>query len=153
MPRTSAGILMYRRNEADLQVLLVHPSGPIWKNKDTGAWSIPKGEPNENEDLLAAAMREFQEETGAKPNGDFVALSPVKQKSGKIVHAWTVEGDLDTKKIKSNTFSIEWPPRSGKWIDVPEVDRAEFFDLATARTKINPAQVALIDELERKISG
>ena len=150
MPRTSAGILMYRRCHERIEVLLVHPGGPFWKNKDAGAWSIPKGEPNPKEDLLAAAKREFEEEIGVAPHGTFVALSPIKQKSGKIVHAFAVQGDLDPANIKSNTCTVEWPPRSGKRIEIPEVDRAEFFDLPTARLKINPAQAALLDELEKK---
>src|SRR4051812_8387896 len=149
MPRTSAGIVMFRYRDSALEVLLVHPGGPFWKNKDAGAWSIPKGEPDADEDLLAAAKREFEEEIGVAPRGEFVKLTPVKQKAGKIVHAWAVEGDIDTSKVQSNTMPLQWPPRSGKWIHVPEIDRAEFFDLATARTKINPAQAALIDELER----
>jgi predicted NUDIX family NTP pyrophosphohydrolase len=149
--RTSAGILMYRRQKGKLEVLLVHPGGPYFTNKNAGAWSIPKGESNPNEDFLAAAEREFAEETGIAAQGSFLLLASVKQKSGKIVHAWAVEGDLDTKRLKSNVCQIEWPPRSGKRIDIPEVDRAEFFDLPTARTKINPAQVALLDELERMI--
>jgi predicted NUDIX family NTP pyrophosphohydrolase len=149
MPRTSAGILMYRRRGKILEVLLVHPGGPFWKNKDEGAWSIPKGEPAEGEDLLEAANREFAEEIGVEVSGDFVQLAPVKQKGGKIVHAWAVEGDIDVSQVKSNRFPIQWPPRSGKWIEVPEVDQAEFFDLTTARKKINPAQAGLIDELER----
>ena len=152
MPRISAGILMYRRQQGSIQVLLVHPGGPIWKNKDEGAWSIPKGEPTAGEDLLIAAKREFAEETGYEVSGEFMPLAPVKQKSGKKVHAWAVEGDLDPAGIKSNTCSIEWPPRSGKQIEIPEVDRAEFFDLATAKTKINPAQGALLDELERRLA-
>jgi predicted NUDIX family NTP pyrophosphohydrolase len=153
VPKTSAGILMYHGRGADLRVLLVHPGGPFWKSKDDAAWSIPKGQVNEGEDLLAAAKREFAEELGSEARGDFLQLSPIKQKSGKIVHAWAVEGNLDTAAIESNTIQIEWPPRSGKMIDVPEVDRADFFDLPTARTKINPAQGALLDELERKITG
>ena len=144
---------MYRRRDGALEVLLVHPGGPFWKNKDAGAWSIPKGQPNEGEDLLVAAKREFEEEIGVAPRAKFMQLSPVKQKAGKIVHAWAVEGDIDTGIVKSNTFPIEWPPKSGKWINVPEVDRAEFFDLPMARTKINPAQAALIDELETKLGG
>jgi predicted NUDIX family NTP pyrophosphohydrolase len=152
MPKTSAGILMFRQREGRIEVLLVHPGGPFWKNKDDAAWSIPKGEPNENEDLLAAARREFAEEIGVEANGEFLKLSPITQKSGKVVHAWAVAGDIDTTQVKSNTITIEWPPRSGKKIQIPEVDRAEFFDLATAKTKINPAQGALIDELEQRYS-
>ena len=151
MPRTSAGILVYRSRDKTIEVLLVHPGGPFWKNKDAEAWSIPKGEVKEGEDHLAAAKREFEEELGVAPRGDFFALSPIKQKSGKIVHAWAVQGDLDTSKVKSNTCLIEWPPRSGKQMEIPEIDRAEFFDIATARTRINPAQAALLEDLMRTV--
>ncbi len=147
MTKISAGLLMYRRRSGLLQVLLVHPGGPFWKNKDVGAWSIPKGEASPGEDLLAAAKREFEEETGSKPTGRFIELSPVTQKNGKIVHAWAIEGDIDTTSIRSNTCKVEWPPRSGKQIEVPEVDRVEFFDLETSKTKINPGQMPLLDEL------
>jgi predicted NUDIX family NTP pyrophosphohydrolase len=147
MPQISAGLLMYRRVDGNLQVLLVHPGGPFWRNKDDGAWTLPKGEAGAGEDLLAAARREFTEETGFGPDGPFVPLEPVKQKAGKVVHAWAVEGDCDPSAVRSNTFTIEWPPRSGKQVAFPEVDRADFFDLETARKKINPAQVALLDRL------
>jgi predicted NUDIX family NTP pyrophosphohydrolase len=131
-----------------LEVLLVHPGGPFWAKKDAGAWTIPKGEAEPDEDLLATAKREFKEEIGTDPPaGPYRALVPVKQKAGKIVHAWAVEGDMDTANIRSNSFTIEWPPRSGKQLQVPEIDRAEFFDLPAARSKINPAQVAFIEEL------
>ena len=130
-------------------MLLVHPGGPLWRNKDEGAWSIPKGEVGEGEDLLDAAKREFQEETGFTPTGQFMPLKPVKQKSGKVVHAWMVEGDLDTASISSNSFTMEWPPKSGKLAEFPEVDRAEFFDLETAKKKINPAQAAFVTELRQ----
>ena len=151
--KSSAGLLMFRRQaNGTLQFLLVHPGGPFFKNKDTGNWSIPKGEVIAGEDLLTAAIREFEEETGSRPTGDFIQLSPVTQKSGKIVHAWAVEGNIDPTSIQSNTFEMEWPPRSGKRVAFPEVDRAEFFDLETARTKINPAQASLLDELDRKIA-
>ena len=147
--KVSAGLLMYRRRPGGLEVLLVHPGGPFWKNKDAGAWTIPKGEPAADEDLISAARREFVEEIGVEPSGTFTPLAPIKQKGGKLVHAWAVEGDLDTKTIKSNTFTIEWPPKSGKQVEFPEVDRAEFFGLSDARMKVNVAQVALLDELER----
>jgi predicted NUDIX family NTP pyrophosphohydrolase len=147
MPQVSAGLLMYRRRPEGPQVLLVHPGGPFWRNKDAGVWTVPKGEPGDGEDLLAAARREFAEETGVDPGGPFVALSPVKQRGGKVVHAWAVEGDLDPAAIRSNTFEIEWPPRSGKRTAFPEIDRAEFFDLDAARVKMNPAQGGLLDEL------
>jgi predicted NUDIX family NTP pyrophosphohydrolase len=129
----------------------VHPGGPLWQKRDAGAWTIPKGLAEGEEDLLAAARREFAEETGHAPDGDFIELSPVTQKSGKVVHAWAIEGDLDPGAIRSNTFLLEWPPRSGKRAEFPEVDRAEFFDLKAARQKINPAQVAFLDELENRL--
>ena len=151
MAKKSAGLLLYKRERGALRVLLVHPGGPFWKNKDDGAWSIPKGEVHEGEDLLAAARREFAEEIGIAISGDFRLLSPIRQKSGKIVHAFAVEGDMDTSQVKSNTCEIEWPPRSGKRIEVPEIDRAEFFDIPTARTKINPSQAALLEELMRTL--
>ena len=147
MPRISAGLLMYRTAANRLEVLLVHPGGPFFRNKDDGVWSIPKGEPNTEEDLLITAQREFEEETGLKPAGPFVLLKPVKQKGGKVVHAWVFEGDCDPAAIQSNTFTMEWPPRSGQQMEFPEVDRADFFDMDTATQKINPAQVGLLEEL------
>ncbi|MDB5292580.1 MAG: Phosphohydrolase [Phycisphaerales bacterium] len=152
MPQLSAGLLMYRIRQGKPGVLLVHPGGPFWRNKDEGAWTIPKGEVAAGEELLDAARREFREETGFTAAGEFIALNPVKQKAGKVVHAWAVEGDIDTAAIESNTFTMEWPPRSGKRVEFPEVDRAEFFDLATARKKMNPAQAAFLDELEQLLS-
>ena len=146
MPRLSAGLLMFRIRDRAIQVLLAHPGGPFFRNKDDGAWSIPKGEPEGNEDLLVTAQREFEEETGVKPSGPFMPLKPVQQKGGKVVHAWAFEGDCDPKAIHSNTFTIEWPPKSGRQMDFPEIDRAEF-DLATARKKIKAGQEALLDEL------
>lgn len=148
MPRLSAGLLMYRIRDGAIQVLLAHPGGPYFVNKDDGHWSIPKGEPGPDEDLLLTAQREFQEETGLKPAGPFVPLQPVKQKGGKIVHAWACEGDCDPATIHSNTFTMEWPPKSGQQKQFPEIDRAEFFDLATARRKVKAAQAGLIDEVE-----
>ena len=139
---------MYRRRPEGPQVLLVHPGGPFWKNKDLGAWTIPKGEAEQDEDLLVTAVREFGEETGVEPRGPFVPLTPMKQKGGKLVHAWAVEGDLDATTIKSNTFLMEWPPRSGERVEFPEIDRAEFFDLGNANAKMNAAQVRLLTELE-----
>jgi predicted NUDIX family NTP pyrophosphohydrolase len=147
MPRISAGLLMYRRRPEGLQVLLVHPGGPLWEKKDDGYWTIPKGEIDPGEEPLTAARREFEEETGIKPVGPFMPLVPVTQKGGKIVHAWAFEGDMDATKIKSNTFSMEWPPKSSKWMRFPEIDRGEFFDLKRARKKIKPAQAAFLDEL------
>jgi predicted NUDIX family NTP pyrophosphohydrolase len=149
MPRVSAGLLMFRRRPAGLEVLLVHPGGPFWSNKDLGAWTIPKGEIAEGEDELATARREFEEETGLRPVGDVLPLGSVKQKGGKVVHAWAFEGDADAAAIRSNTYRVEWPPRSGQWRSFPEVDRAEWFSLEEARRRINAAQAALIDALER----
>jgi predicted NUDIX family NTP pyrophosphohydrolase len=149
MPKSSAGLLLYRKQGPALEVFLVHPGGPFWRNKDAGAWSIPKGEIADNEDRLLAAQREFEEETGSRPSGPFLALAPVKQKSGKLVHAWAFEGDLDPAAIRSNVFTLEWPPKSGKQVEFPEVDKAAFFDLDTAKQKIIPAQAALLAELEK----
>jgi predicted NUDIX family NTP pyrophosphohydrolase len=148
MSRVSAGLLMYRIRSGRAQVLLVHPGGPFFRNKDQGAWSIPKGEVEPDEDLLEAARREFEEETGLRPSGPFAALTPVKQSGGKTVHAWAFEGDCDLATIVSNTFTMEWPPRSGRQAEFSEIDKWEFFDIDDARRKINPAQVGLIDELE-----
>jgi predicted NUDIX family NTP pyrophosphohydrolase len=153
MPEISAGLLMFRRCAGELQVLLVHPGGPFWKNKDEGAWSIPKGRVESGEDPLAAAKREFQEETGFTLSGELVELGSIKQKSGKVVHAWAFEGECDPAQIKSNTMKMEYPPRSGRWITVPEVDRAEFFTVEQAKVKINPAQFALVERLREKIGG
>jgi predicted NUDIX family NTP pyrophosphohydrolase len=143
----SAGILLYRIHNGRLQVLLVHPGGPFWKNKDEGAWTIPKGEFTD-ETPLAAAKREFNEETGMRATGTFIELTPVKQKNGKWVYAWALEGELDPNTIQSNTFEIEWPPKSGRQQSFPEVDKAAWFGLAEAKQKINAAQVALLEELE-----
>jgi predicted NUDIX family NTP pyrophosphohydrolase len=148
MPASSAGILLYRRRGGGLEVLLVHPGGPLWARRDAGAWSIPKGEYGADEDPLAAARREFAEELGAAlPDGPVVDLGEVRQKSGKRVHAWAAAGELDAGAIVSNTFELEWPPRSGRMIEAPEVDRAEWFVLAAAREKINSAQAELLDRL------
>lgn len=152
MPRISAGLLMYRQQDGRLEVLLVHPGGPFWRNKDDGAWSIPKGEVGPGEDLLDAARREFQEELGLAADGPFLPLTPVKQKGAKIVHAWAFAGNCDPSQIKSNTFTVEWPPRSRKLQQFPEVDQAAFFDLAAARQKINAAQIPLLDELEESLA-
>lgn len=139
---------MYRRREGVLEILIVHPGGPLWKNKDLGAWSIPKGEFLPGQDPLETAKREFKEELGKAVTGTFVELRPIWQAGGKIVCAWAVEGDFDATVIKSNTFEMEWPPRSGKRAEFPEVDRAEWVDAATAEEKLNPAQGALIEQLE-----
>jgi len=150
----SAGLLMYRRKNRSLEVLLAHPGGPLFRNKDAGAWTIPKGLPNPGEDLLAAAIREFAEETGLTSSGPWQELGQVKQKSGKLVHAWAFEADLPPAFVlTSNTFELAWPPRSGRTQQFPEVDRVEFFELAAARGKINPAQVALLDRLEKHLSS
>jgi predicted NUDIX family NTP pyrophosphohydrolase len=146
-------LLAYRRVGGDLQVLLVHPGGPFFRNKDEGAWSIPKGEVGPDEDPLAAAVREFGEEVGVVPTGPFLPLTPVRQKGGKVVHAWAFEGDCDPGSITPNTFTIEWPPRSGRREEFPEIDRAGFFGVAEARQKINAGQVPLIDELEGVVRG
>ena len=148
MPRLSAGLLMYRITDGAIHVLLAHPGGPYFVNKDEGAWSIPKGEPEPDEDLLDTAKREFEEETGLKPTGPFIPLKPIQQKGGKIVHAWAFEGDCDPATLKSNTFTMEWPPKSGRQMEFSEIDRAAFFDLGTARTKIKSGQEGLIEELE-----
>jgi predicted NUDIX family NTP pyrophosphohydrolase len=153
MPKHSAGILLYRRHGDAVQVLLVHPGGPFWARKDEGAWSIAKGEIEPGEDPLGRAKREFVEETGLTIEGIYKPLEPVRQPGGKVVYAWAVEGDADAHAVKSNTFSLEWPPRSGRMQEFPEVDRAGWFDLATARRKINKGQRALIDELEILLSA
>jgi len=144
---------MYRIQSGNIQVLLAHPGGPFFQVKDEGAWSIPRGEIEPGENLLAAAQREFEWEIGVTPSRSFTDLTPVKQKRRKIVHAWTVEGDCDTAAIKSNALTLEWPPRSGRQMQFPEIDRAEFFDLDVARRKINAAQVTLVDEVERLVRG
>ena len=149
--KQSAGILLYRKTDDTLQVFLVHPGGPFFKNKDAGAWSIPKGEFLDDEEPLAAAKREFAEETGQPIDGEFITLGSVKLKSGKTVYAWAIEGDIDHETIVSNTFELEWPPRSGKKIVVPEIDRAGWFKLPTAKQKINSAQAAFIEKLEKLI--
>lgn len=151
--KTSAGLLMFRREAGELQVLLAHPGGPFFRKKDAGAWTIPKGEVNDGEDAQHAALREFAEETGVVPIGDLIALTPITQKGGKVVKAWAMEGNCDPSQLTSNTFTIEWPPKSGQQQDFPEIDRAEFFDLATAKQKINPAQVSLLEELLGKLDG
>jgi len=146
MNKKSAGILLYRFTSGVLQLLLVHPGGPFWKNKDSGAWSVPKGEFTD-EEPLAAAIREFKEETGMDIDGKFISLSPVTQKSGKLIFAFALEHDIDPEKIKSNSFELEWPPHSGKKNQFPEIDKAAWFFPDEAREKINSAQVALVEEL------
>jgi predicted NUDIX family NTP pyrophosphohydrolase len=150
MPKQSAGLLLYRR-KSNLEVFLVHPGGPLWTKKDLGAWSIPKGEFDEEEPLLAA-KREFQEETGFDaPLGEYIPLKQVIQKSGKIVHAWAVEGELDAELVHSNEFEMQWPPKFGKVQSFPEIDRAAWFSIDEALQKINPAQAGLIQELLEKL--
>jgi len=149
MAKKSAGILLYRRVNTAPEVLLVHPGGPFWKNKDIGAWSVPKGEFADDEQPLIAAVREFKEELGIDVSGDFIELIPQKQKSGKIVYTWALEQDTDVDDIVSNTFELEWPPRSGKMIEIPEVDRAGWFSMNEAKLKIIPGQIPIIENLER----
>ncbi len=147
MPKHSAGLLMHRLRQGVLEVFLVHPGGPFWAGKDAGAWSIPKGEFEPWEDPLAAARREFTEETGLTAAGEFLPLTPLKQPSGKVIHAWALAGDCDPGAIRSNTFSLEWPPRSGHRQDFPEVDRAAWFPLVAAREKIIRGQAPFLEEL------
>jgi predicted NUDIX family NTP pyrophosphohydrolase len=147
MPKRSAGILMYRRARAGVEVLLVHPGGPFWAKRDVGAWSIPKGEYGEGEDALAVARREFEEETGARPRGDFLPLGDLVQPGRKIVTAWALEGDFDPAELKSNRFELEWPPKSGRKQSFAEVDRAEWFAPDEAREKILPGQADFIERL------
>ena len=152
MARRSAGILLYRLAGREPEVLLVHPGGPFWARKDEGAWSIAKGECEPSEPGLQAALRELREETGFEPPGPFHALAPVRLKSGKVVEAWATLAELDAATFRSNRFEIEYPPRSGKMRSFPEVDRVEWFDLATAKRKIHPGQLALLQELEGMLS-
>ncbi len=151
MPKQSAGILLYRRDPNGWSVLLVHPGGPFWAKKDFGAWSLPKGEYSPGEDPLAVAVREFEEETGVRPKGEFRPLGEVRQAGGKRVLAWAVEGDLDPAEVKSNSFEIEWPPKSGRKQRFPEIDRAEWFSPEAARQKILPGQREFIDRLARML--
>jgi predicted NUDIX family NTP pyrophosphohydrolase len=151
--RQSAGLLPYRFTDDRLEVFLIHPGGPFWRNKDDGAWSIAKGEYDENEDALAAARREFAEETGTVPHGDFRALGEVKQKGGKIVQAWAVALDIDAGAISSNSFALEWPPKSGKMQDFPEADRAAWFGMEEARRKILSSQAPFLDTLEKLLGA
>jgi predicted NUDIX family NTP pyrophosphohydrolase len=152
MAKTSAGLLLYRRRGGRLEVFLVHPGGPFWARKDQGAWSIPKGEFTPGEDPLVAARRELEEETGLLPEGTFVALTPLRQAGGKIVHAFALEGDCDPAAIRSNSFTIEWPPRSGQRREFPEVDRAAWFALDEAQPKILKSQLGLLEQLVELLS-
>jgi predicted NUDIX family NTP pyrophosphohydrolase len=147
MKKASAGLLLYRRVDGALQLLLVHPGGPYWARKDAGAWSIPKGEIEAGEEPLAAARREFAEETGASVDGEFLPLQPVKLRSGKVVRAWALQADFDPAALSSNLFSMEWPPKSGQQREFPEADRAGWFGIDEARVKIHPGQAPLIDDL------
>jgi len=147
MKKQSAGILLYRLTNGPLEVMLVHPGGPFWAKKDLGGWSIPKGEFTDGEDALAVAQREFFEETGQEMPGPFHALKPIIQKGGKTVYAWAVEGELDTQNITSNTFEMEWPPKSGQMKSFPEIDRGEWFDIETAKQKLNEKQCGFLEEL------
>lgn len=160
MPKASAGLLLFRvrpapaeRGPGRLEVLLVHPGGPFWRGREAGAWTIPKGEFEPGEDPLEVAKREFEEETGIRPQGEFLPLRSVTQRGGKTVQVWAFRGDCDPTRIRSNTFSLEWPPGSGKTREFPEIDQARFFALAEAKKKINPAQVALLDELKQQLTG
>jgi predicted NUDIX family NTP pyrophosphohydrolase len=152
MNKISAGILLYRVKNKLLEVLLVHPGGPFWKNKDQGAWTIPKGETNTDEQLLDTAIREFAEETGIPLTGNFIQLTPVKQKSGKWVHGWAIEKDIDETKIKSNSFELEWPIRSGKMQSFPEIDKACWYSIEEGKEKINPAQISMLEELRELLT-
>lgn len=149
--KISAGILVYRFTSGALEVFLVHPGGPFWAKRDQGSWSIPKGESDEGAGLLETAKREFREETGSPIEGEFIELTPLRQPSGKRVHAWAVDGEIDVSRVKSNTFSMEWPPRSGKQQEFPEVDRAEWFAMPEAYEKLLPGQRGFLEELEEKV--
>jgi predicted NUDIX family NTP pyrophosphohydrolase len=152
--RRSAGLLLFRRGGEGIEVLLVHPGGPFWAKRDHGAWSIPKGEYPDDEDPLAAARREFAEELGSPaPGGEAIELGEIRQKAGKLVRAWAIAGDLDPTEITSNTFTMQWPPRSGRVQEFPEVDRAQWFGLEEARERINPAQAALLDRLREAVAA
>ena len=154
MAKQSAGIVLYRERSGVLEVLLVHPGGPFWARKDLGVWSIPKGEYDEHEEPLACALREFEEELGVAPPTDTPSdLGSTRQAGGKVVRAWAVEGDLDPTRMRSNTFTLEWPPRSGAMREFPEVDRAEWFALAEARRRINRAQVVFLERLREMLEG
>ena len=151
--KVSAGILLFRERQGRVEVLLVHPGGPYWAKKDTGAWTIPKGAVDEGEELLTAARREFEEETGSPAKGEAVPLMPRRQPGGKVVHAWAVRGDLDATAIRSSTFTMEWPPRSGRQQEFPEVDRGAWLTLDEARGKILKGQAAFLDDLAQLLRG
>jgi len=149
----SAGLLLFRRSADVLEVFLAYPGGPFWSSRDLGAWTVPKGLVEDGEDLLAAAIREFEEETTMRPEGPFLPLGSIRQKAGKLVHAWAWEGEADPRQVRSNTMRAEWPRGSGRWLTFPEVDRCVWFDARNARQKINPAQGELIDRLEAALSN
>lgn len=149
----SAGMLLFRRTAGSLEVFLAHPGGPFWRGRDVGAWTIPKGVVNENEELLAAAAREFEEETGIAPRPPFISLGVVRQKAGKYVHAWAWEGDADPGTVSSNEMKTEWPRGSGRYITFPEVDRCAWFTPREARQRMNPAQAELVARLEKVLAG
>jgi predicted NUDIX family NTP pyrophosphohydrolase len=153
MPKRSAGLLMFRRKTNEVEVFLVHPGGPFWARKDEGSWTIPKGEYFDGEEPLAAAQREFREETGFEARGEFLDLGTVKQTGGKLVSAWALEGDCDPALLASNLCTVEWPPRSGKMIEIPEVDRGAWFSLAAGRTAILKSQQPFLDIFEQKMTG
>ena len=152
MPKQAAGILLFRRGPAGLEVLLAHPGGPLWARKDAGAWTLPKGQFTEGELPLDAAKREFEEEMGSAPAGAFIALGTVKQPSGKIIHAWAAESDFDVTTVKSNLFELEWPPKSGRKAEFPEVDRAGWFSIEEARLKILTGQEPFLDRLLQEVN-
>jgi predicted NUDIX family NTP pyrophosphohydrolase len=147
VPKLSAGILMFRRRDSALEVFLVHPGGPFWRNKDAGAWSLPKGEYTEGQDLLEAAKREFREETGITAQGEFISLGELKQSSAKSITAWAIEGDFPPESLRSNTFSMEWPPKSGRQQEFPEVDRGAWFAVYDAKKRILKGQIGFLDKL------
>jgi predicted NUDIX family NTP pyrophosphohydrolase len=151
MPKQSAGLLLFRGPAESLEVLLVHPGGPFWAKKDDAAWSIPKGEFSEGEEPLSAAIREFEEETGQPITGEFIPLEPIRQSGGKVVFAWAVRAAFDPTQLRSNTFRMEWPPRSGQQREFPEIDRAAWYDMDAARRKVLSGQIPLLDELQRRL--
>lgn len=152
-PNVSAGLLLFRRSSGSLEVFLAHPGGPFWKDRDAGAWTIPKGVVEDGEGFLDAARREFEEETSVHPLGPFLPLGSVRQKAGKTIHAWAWEGDADATAVASNRMRTEWPRGSGRWIEFPEVDRCAWFDSATAKEKMNPAQAELVDRLQASLAA
>ena len=153
MRQVSAGLMMYRKSGSSVEIFLVHPGGPFWARKEQGAWSIPKGLVEPGEDKLEAAKREFSEETSVVPSGPFIELGQIRQRSGKEVYAWAFEGKCDPPSIKSNTFALEWPPRSGRMSEFPEIDRGEFFAVAEALRKINPQQAEFVNRLYDRLES